>query len=58
MNFFNLWALWEPQRLESERVQGANEQGQQDPEPLRGKSASERVSEKGFQRFSDVFRNL
>ena len=31
--------------------------GQQDREPLRGKSASERVSEReGFQRFSELFQ--
>ena len=40
-----------------ETLLGANEQGQQDREPLRGKSASERVSErKAFQRFSEIFR--
>ena len=37
--------------------QGANEQGQQDREHLRGKSASERVSEReGFQRLLEVSR--
>ena len=47
----------------SETVQGANEEGQQDREPLKGKSASERVSERvsereGFQRFSEVLSNF
>ena len=54
----------------SERVQGATEWGQKDREPLRGKSASERVSERvserkgfqrvcrGFQRYSEVFRGF
>ena len=34
---------------------GANEKGQQDRKPLRGKSASER---EGFQRLSEAFRGL
>ena len=51
----------------SEGVEGANEEGQQDREPLRGKSASERVSERvseregfrDFQRFfSEFFRGF
>ena len=38
-----------------EKVQGTNEKGQRDREPLRGKSASERVSEReDFQRFLEV----
>ena len=45
---------------------GQHDQGQQDCEVLRGKSASERVSERiseregfrGFQRFSEVFRGF
>ena len=50
------WALEILQSV-SERVQEANEQGQQDREPLRGRSASERVSEReGFQRFLEVLR--
>ena len=40
----------------SERVSGVNEQGQQDREPLRGKPASERVSEGSLRgRFSEFF---
>ena len=36
-----------------------NRIGQQDREPLRGKSASERVSEReGFQRFLEIFRGF
>ena len=49
-----------------EGFKGQQNRGQQDREPLRGKSASERVSEregfqrvfrrfKGFQKFSEVF---
>ena len=46
------------------QIKGQRDQGQQDREPLRGKSASERVSEReGFQRvfrgwFSEVFRDF
>ena len=41
------------------RLRGNTIKGQQDQEPLRGKSASERVSEReGFQRFSEVFRGF
>ena len=55
------------EQVSGRELNGANEEGQQDREPLRGKSASERVSEReGFQRFlkgflqrlSEVFRDL
>ena len=48
------------------KIKGQHDQGQQDREPLRGKSASERVSERtsergvfrGFQSFSEAFRGF
>ena len=44
------------------KIKGQHDYGQQDREPLRGKSASERTSERegfgGLQRFLEVFRGL